>query len=365
MNIAIINKKIGVETSPTGFHAHYLGRHLNSVGCKVTFISETEEIDPIFSVLTVRKSYRGKHKLKRLISELRLSYDMSSLLKAGDYEYVIMLTDPPFLPLFYSILKVKTPAILWAMDVYPQAFSAAGLISSSGFINQIYSRLTARFKPSIVIALGKNQASYLSSLYPEAQMIVYPVGLIQEKHDRASVNNSPCWYQGENYIYLAYVGNLGEAHDPNVLINIARNLRTDMRLIIKTQLSESVLASIKKIEGVFFIEDRLTDHELSSIDVSISILRPSWTHISVPSKSLAALNFNHAILFCGNKESDAWCYISDCGWNVMNNEALLEWLENITISEVRQKQQNCIKAYSSAEEDLKKALSRLSQLLTS
>ena len=180
--------------------------------------------------------YHGNKKFFRLLANLYEGYSLIKKAKNINSDLVICLTDPPLVNFWAAILlKNNTPWILWSMDVYPDAFNAAGLVGENNFILRYLKRKIKKNSPNYLIALGDSQNSYLKNGFNDSiqNTFILPCGIHEEK----SSKDKPVWYD-ESKITFAYAGNLGEAHSDRFLKNVIENLDP-----VKHQLILSVYGS--------------------------------------------------------------------------------------------------------------------------
>ena len=249
--------------------------------------------------------YNGKNKIFRFIGNFIEGYRLVRM-SLPYADAIFTLTDPPLLNFWAGLLcaKRKIPWIYWALDLYPEAFAAAGIVSRTNFCYRQINHVVQSHPPDFLIALGMQQAKYLKTKFqtdiPFAQL---PCGIIQP-----SKNKMPPDWHDKNKIVFAYVGNMGEAHDPEFLIQLTLNMDPDHHICLLSLYgakSEIVLSAVRNHKSV-----RLMDHipqaHLSYIDIHLVSLLPDWTHICVPSKAVSAICSGGAIAFQGEFNSDTW-----------------------------------------------------------
>ncbi len=364
MRIAIVNKKIGLNSSPTGTHAMYLANFLKQEGHDIYIISTSEPSSLGFHYEQVARSYDGKIVWQRFISSFLLSFRLVRRVKSIPLDVVVFLTDPSFMSFWSSVLALKCPMIVWTMDVYPDAFVAARILRKDNLLLKMYTNISRRAIPNAFISLGPKQSGYLLKDYPKVQVIPYPVGLI-EPASSVLKDELPKWYEGDQLIYLAYVGNLGEAHDPLPIKILAQHLSPDMRLILKcSTASAEVWHDLRHYPNVIHVLGTISNEALSYVDIQMVILREEWTHISVPSKALSSVCLGNAILYVGSVESDSWQYVKDCGWHIADSAMIPKWLKTLNKAMIEEKRSHCLATQKMLLDKRQEALSKLVKTLT-
>jgi hypothetical protein len=343
MRICIVNKQIGVKTSPTGYHAWHLANRLSQANFQVVLISEstTDDIPPTdnMEVVSLSRSYQGKQKWWRLISSFKQAYLFIRRSSRSNSAVYIILSDPPFLNYWASRILKKEKRIYWTMDVYPDAFIAAGYIAKENILFKHYQKTIDKNLPDLFLTLGEHQSNYIRTRYRKPEMLSCPIGITEVQITNAS--STPNWYH-DGKMHIGYVGTLGEAHDPRWLTELVRRMNANtMRLVIKANGSKAqqLIAQLSD-ETAVEVVPYVLEEELPWIDIQMVILKKVWTHISVPSKGISAVMHGCPVLFCGDSESDTWQYIQSCGWQLDDFEELSNWLKTLDIEKLVQKRKH-------------------------
>lgn len=315
MKIAIINSYYPPDGSATGYYANRIATALQvQDAIKSIEVLTTEgayqkvksEEAPTGNVHRVGSLYKGKSRLRRLLSSLWVSLRLILAARRSGADFFIVLSDPPFNNFWSALLLPSSKVAFWTMDLYPQAFAAAGLTSERSMIYKVYSWVIHRWRPALFITLGEQQAAHIRDWTQHSKIVHLPIGL-REQSDQKGV--APSWYNPD-YTYIGYVGNLGEAHNADFIKRIADNLQSNQRLIYSGYGSKDAETRqyLSDLTGIILL-DGIPHDQMGYIDVQIVSLLPEWTHICVPSKALSALQHGSAILYDGSEDSDTWQYV--------------------------------------------------------
>jgi hypothetical protein len=201
------------------------------------------------------------------------------------------------------------------MDLYPDAFVAAGLVRADNLIYRLFDWIFCRNLPGLIMALGPMQAKFLHGKFAKAvPHLVLPCGI----HNAACSGPVPEWKKNDGRIYFSYAGNVGEAHDADFLVDFIECLDPSKHRMIlapygaKANIVLSAVSDHPAVEVVKFVERR----ELGYLDVHVVSLLPAWTHLCVPSKAVSAVCSGSAVLFNGSTDSDTWTMLKDASWLV-------------------------------------------------
>jgi hypothetical protein len=267
---------------------------------------------PVGKTYPVRTIYQGNNGLIRLLAGFLDGFFLiRKALKVRQGPLIIM-TSPPMLPFWASLLLRQTPYWLWSMDLFPEGFAAEGKASSANPLYRWVIRQTYRNAPERLIALGPRQAAHVLAKYGrEIPTTILPCGVLMHQ-DRDP--NPPAWRTiGDGLIYLGYAGNVGQAHSAEFLKSIIQHLdpaRFRLVLALYGTKADEVLAEAEGREGII----RLTNiprTQLHYLDIQLVSLLPEWTHIAVPSKAMSAIGSGSPILFCGDSDSDSYVLLQE------------------------------------------------------
>lgn len=238
-------------------------------------------------------------------------------------DLVISLTDPPLLALWLGILRrLRRKPVRWAewtMDLYPEAFPAAGLIRPDHPVMQALTRLTALLPPDLYVALGEGQRrAILATRCADRPSLVLPCGIVPK---RRALETAPAWRAGERRVVLAYAGNVGEAHCAEALARLVRlgdPAHHAFVLSLYGSKAAAVRRELQELPNVTFVNG-LSQEDLQHADVHVAALLPAWSHVCVPSKAVSSVCMERPILFLGEQDSDTWNLAAAAGWCVRVN----------------------------------------------
>lgn len=346
LSVCIINRNYPPFDGATGYHAFQLAQYLRSVDIDVHIVTTAPKKDIQTSndkIHYVKPFYNGSLKKLRLLgSYVEASRLITKALGLNTSFYIIM-TDPPLLNYVAAKRMKGRRWSLWTMDLFPDGFVANALISKRNRFYKFYQNQLRKNPPEFLITLGKQQKEYLQKNYfPNIPSIEWPIGFRTKAPLQKNVSHikTPSWIS-EDKVKIAYIGNLGEAHNPDVLTWIADAINPDLHVLVlscqgthKKKVEDS-LAGLNHVH----IESHISENFMSNIDIHIVILRPEWTHICVPSKAITAIQNGGTVLFFGSEESDSWHYTESCGWQVLSKEDLQEWANSLTLEIIKKKKE--------------------------
>ncbi len=321
--MTIVNRHYPPNPGITGESAWDLARYLiEQHGIEVVVVHIDRTYDgggavrqPVGETHAVKTIYEGKNGLIRLLAGLLDGFFLiRKALKVRKGPLVIM-TSPPMLPFWASLLVRKTPYWLWAMDLFPEGFAAEGKVSPTNPVYRWVIRQTYRNAPERLIALGPRQAAHILAKYShEIPTTVLPCGVLMHQNRDP---NRPNWHtENDELIYLGYAGNLGQAHSAAFLKSIILNLdptRFRLILVLYGTKADEILALAKGREGIICLPT-IPRSQLHYLDIQLVSLLPEWTHIAVPSKAMSAIGSGSPILFCGNSDSDSYVLLRDAAF---------------------------------------------------
>ena len=353
MQCLIINRNYPPNSGITGYSAHVLAEYLTKNGVDVTIVTT----DAIYGgmkhdlgvgrVVQIKSVYSGKNRYLRLASSLYESFRLAQCAASMKVAPWISMTDPPLLNIWVGLKakKLNIPWAYWSMDLYPDAFIAAGLLNKTGFLYKFINSQLIKAAPNFLISLGNLQATYIKSAYQwNMPTVVLPCGISAID----SIAIRPNWASKKiDVITFGYIGNIGEAHSAEFLIEAIRQIcikNYQFILCIHGKHSRYVLESVKNISNLVVL-DFISSSELHFIDVHLITLLPKWDHICVPSKTVTSICKGGAILYCGSQSGDNWSMFEDCGWRIDPKREISEQIR-IFLSEINSDSLNCKKNFS-------------------
>lgn len=350
--ICLINRNFPPVDGATGYYAKILLERLEERGYR-TIVVTLGEGRSTETIIYLKPKYRTGSKLKRLIGSYSESKQLISKAISIEADAYIVMTDPALLNYWASKRLKRQIWVLWSMDLYPEAFVANGLTSIRSPTYRYYQKVIRRGNPSYMLALGQNQLNYLrKTYYPDVNGSSLPIGLRQQ--DEGETDNDP-----HDSLCAGYVGNVGEAHDPQLIARALISLKSKgYRIILRcygigSDSLKHMLANHDIHQSGF-----LTESDLSSIDIHIVSLKKDWTHVCVPSKAISAVQSGNLILFIGEEESDTWQYLQGAGWRISSEKEIKDVINQINREEVHHKKAYAREVALKLEEDYEYGLSR-------
>lgn len=273
---------------------------------------------PVGKVYGIGTIYEGANKFLRYIAGMIDGYRLIKKAVGLNHGPVIVMTSPPLLPMWASILfnKKKRDWILWSMDLFPEGFAASKQMNESGAFYQWALRNTYAYPPRKIISLGPQQKKALEQKYQAAiPGTTIPCGLFKEQEQQEEL---PEWKTEPDKIYFGYCGNCGIAHSPEFIKAAIDALDPNKhRFILATYgvKSKDLIDYASSKEGVILLKG-VPRKQLQFIDVHLVTLLESWTHVAVPSKAVSSICSGATVLFCGSQESDNWVLLQEAAWHV-------------------------------------------------
>ncbi|MFN4090861.1 MAG: hypothetical protein ACK4QW_17710 [Alphaproteobacteria bacterium] len=326
MRIALVNRFCPPDPAPTGRAMADLAVDLAAMlpGATIRLFTtcgsyrdgETHPPRALAGVVVTRipAARLGRGRPARLAAGLIDGRRLATL-ACGWADTVISLTDPPLQGIWMG-REARRRGVRWAewtMDLYPEAFVAAGLAGVKNPFVRALARRMRRLPPDLDICLGPAQLDHVRRLRGERPGIVLPAGL----SDPAPLE-PPSWRLREDRTVLAYAGNLGEAHSAETVARLIERAPPTRYLFLMAPHGARANMLRQRIGGAPHIvwRDRLGAADLDHADVHIVSLPPQWLHVCVPSKALSAISRGRPILFLGPSDSDSCRFAGEAVWHV-------------------------------------------------
>lgn len=237
----------------------------------------------------------------RLFDALRLGLRFAWATRSCDV--VIVQTDLPFLNLLVGLVSRvrRRPWVDWTLDLYPEAFVAAGLVAHDAWVVRGIAWLQRRVPPALTIALGEGQASYLRSTgRAAARVAILPCGVpsVVTPVDRSASAGRP--------LHVTYAGNVGAAHDVDRILAALHGFADGGAEVIVAPAGAKAGAVRGALTGRSNIGIRnvMSHADLALMDIHVASLSDPWTHVSVPSKVVTATVLGARVVFLGSPSSD-------------------------------------------------------------
>ncbi|KKB47538.1 glycosyltransferase family protein [Parabacteroides gordonii] len=348
--VVIINKYGALHPSATGRPVRKLADYLWENGVDVIVlsihapykgqVSQREEKLP-YQTIELPDFYSGKNKWLRLIGNLIDGFRLviySMLLP--QHQLKVVLTDPSLINAWAVLFRpfYRSKLVFWTMDLYPEAFASAGLVSCNHPAYRIISSFVYRHVPDFLIALGEQQYRYLCRQYKQSYIphIVLPCGICP-KEEAAE----PLWRKANrDKIIFCYAGNIGEAHNDVFLLELIRQLDPEKHLILLRLYgakAQQVLKEVSAFETVVLL-DYIAPAEMQYVDICVASLLPAWNHVCVPSKVVSAICWGIPVLYNANKESEGACMFPEAIWLIPDftelSDSILTFLNALSAKDI-------------------------------
>lgn len=301
----------------------FLQQNYPEIDCNVVFIDKQldqggRKREPLGNPIKIRNQFdSGPMRLFKLFYD---GYILVKTAKKLNSDFYIVTSSPPLLP-FWAARKLRKDQkrAFWALDLFPEIFEVNGNVKPGNPIYKWILKKTYSDHPDFVIALGPNQAKYITDrcYNKKIQTTLMPCG----SFDIQAPKSVPEWADSSK-ITIGYCGNVNDAHNPDFIRDMIDSIipeKQQLVLALYGNKSEALIEYAKNKTGVILVKS-VPREQLVYIDVHMVTLLPTFTHYAVPSKAVSAISMSKAIIFCGDKEADNWAMFSEAGWFIPDNE---------------------------------------------
>jgi hypothetical protein len=374
--LTIVNRHYPPNPGITGESAWDLARYLieqHGIDVVVVHIERTYDgggaiREPVGETHGVKTVYAGQNGLLKLIAGLLDGFLLIRRALKVRRGPLLIMTSPPMLPFWASLLLRRTPYWIWSMDLFPEGFAAEGKVSVSNPLYRWVIRQTYRNAPQRLIALGPRQAEHVRQQYNKPiPTTILPCGVLM--HQERDLVCPPWRNPADGLIYLGYAGNIGQAHSAPFLESLIRHLDpTRFRLVLALYGTKaaSVLALADGKEGIIRLPN-IPRSQLHYLDMQLVSLLPEWTHIAVPSKAMSAVGAGSPILFCGSPDSDSYVLLQGAVSLIDARQpidpAVAAFLDNLTPERVTAGKQAAARVATELQRQVKTAYIELADLI--
>ena len=236
----------------------------------------------------------------------------------GKFDAIIIGTNPPFSFLFLPFLRFfnrKSKILLWGFDVYPEAIYVTG--NKTPILIKRFLYLICKFcykRLDVIVDIGPcMRGLYEKYQHDSLKSTLTPWSFLEpEKIKEPHVETRNKLFN-KSRLTLLYTGTIGNAHDFNLFLKLARYLRSKNASIGLcfagfgnrfNELQSKITEEDTNITFAGFVEsDEDLENRISAADIMLISLKDEWTGISVPSKFFTALAMGKAVLFSGSEKS--------------------------------------------------------------
>lgn len=324
--VVILNKFGARHPSITGRSSRDMADYLTAHGFEVIVLSihapykgqvgDREEQLP-YQTIELSCWYNGNNKLLRLIGNLADGFRLVfSSLFLPRHQAKIVMTDPSLINAWALLFRpfCRSKLVFWTMDLYPNAFAAAGLVSKKNLLYRALSSFVYGRTPDYLITLGEQQYRYLCRSYKTESIphIILPCGIYVN-----TPSAMPSWrltHPGK--IIFCYAGNIGEAHSASFLVELVNRLDPVKHAIVLSLYGTKaawVWNHVNNDDAVVRV-GCVSRSELQYVDINVASLLPAWNHVCVPSKLVSAICAGTPVLYNANEESEGACMFPDAVW---------------------------------------------------
>ena len=276
-----------------------------------------------------------------------LTFIVSALVKLVQIgrrgDTVVVKTDPPLLSVPVMVLSriFGWRQVNWLQDVFPEVAMAAGVSTRSAQLDKfVFGLLTALRNASLrsasnAVVLGERMSARLQAQgIPIAQIAIIPnwsdaSAIVPVAPDKNCLRNE--WGLRERFVF-GYSGNMGLAHDFDVLLQAAQQLQGDSRIVVllvgdgkRKSLIQQVVAD-RNLHNIIFKPYQPRSelaNSLSVADVHLVTLRPEMEGLIVPSKFYGIAAAGRPTIFLGDLDGEVARIIRrfNCGVAVAADDA--------------------------------------------
>lgn len=382
MHIVFLNQYYPPDEAPTGLMLEAVAESLVELGHEVTIVCANGGYAGTDSSIERGGASDGASTGPRVLRIGATGFGRSSFIgKLLDYltyylgvagmlafmrpspDLIVALTTPPYLSILARIFSGLRGAdhAHWIMDLYPDVMTAHGMIRRPSGTASFLEGL-ARFgfgggRCKMVLTLGPDMAArtkvYLTESTPCEWVPLWGTAETgQAKLERGTVPESR-----EDPVVLMYSGNMGLGHRFGEFLEAAASAGQGFRWRFngdgkRRPEIEAFAASHPEapIElGPYVPRSGLAAH-LSSADVHLASLEPSWDGTMVPSKLQGIFVIGRPVLFVGSTTCSMgqWILQSGGGWVVEpgNPSAMREALDEIRDPRIRASKGEAARVYS-------------------
>jgi glycosyltransferase involved in cell wall biosynthesis len=326
--------------------------HLSAIHGRVELWSGTALDDLDDGVSLIRQTtYDNSSKLKRLATWTKFTLESTvRLLCRRDRTPLLIVTNPPFMPVPAWAFRVLQGRhyILLEWDIYPQILRAMGLISRTNLIYRLWRICHAKAlrDAELVITISAGLADELRRISGETDL---PVSVIPNWVNTAWIKpldpaSNPFVREQKlaGKVVVLYSGNLGSTHAIETILEVARLMVDEPRLlfliigegskrgIVEAAIKRGITPNLRLLPHQ---PESLLPFTLSSGHIGIVTLEKGYESLSMPSKTYAMMAAGNAILGISQPPNDLERTIHrfDCGVNFRPDDpvAISVWIQSM------------------------------------
>ncbi len=333
--IAVVNQYYPPDKASTGWLAQELVEELRAalpdwrvrvIATDATYRGgvEGDTAKEETDIIRLASGNRLDNKLQRLIGSLQEGRRLANV-ATREADVVISMTNPPLVNFWMGRYARKRGRkyVEWTLDLFPEAFSSAGLISDKNPIYRYFLRSYKRNFPDFNLFLGPMQRNFVMEKHRKVgESAIVTCGI-----KRFQANGEPAWRTDHaDKIVLGYIGNMGEAHSSDSLIRMVERADPDRFRFLFSMYGakvQKVREALGDHPAVIWTEG-LPDGDLPWLDAQIVSLLPEWTHVCVPSKGVSAICAGNPMVYIGVEGADIYQFFKEASWLVREDEGVMD-----------------------------------------
>lgn len=350
MHIVLVNQYFPPDEAPTGLMLEAVAHDLADLGHQVTVVcaaggyANTGTTAPDLSssreegnlrIIRLRATGFGRGTFIGKLSDylsfyLGVAWTLASMRQKPDR--IVALTTPPYLSVLARVFSAIRNAdhAHWIMDLYPDVMIAHGMIRERSLVAW-FLKAMARFgfgggRCAMVLTLGPDMMERTRPYHsPRTRSEWVPLWGTAEESTNPYEFQRQARGNGNHPVVMMYSGNMGLGHRFSEFLEAAAFSGTDFRWRFngagKRRVEIEDFAAKHPgvpIElGPYVSRSELAAH-LSSADVHLASLDPSWDGTMVPSKLQGIFAIGRPVLFIGSASCSMgqWIQQSGGGWVV-------------------------------------------------
>lgn len=311
--------------------------------------SPSRKINDKIKIVKLNK-YNRKDIFSRVFSWILFSFRLLFVVLFTHKNSVWLIsTNPPFAPwLTWLLRKKRCKVVLLVYDIYPEVLAANSIVSKSHAIYRAWYKITQRTYKNAnrIICIGGAMTEYLVSQNIHLKQKISTIPNWNNINFKRSIKtDNPYRLKRDalGKIHLVYSGNLGATHDFDTILETAKKLRKNKRIIFsiigdglhakrikdyihKNQLENILLEPFKPAEEARDV--------FLSADIFLVTLGTGVEKSSIPSKTYDALAAGAAILVIAPNGSELERLVNSDGVGACFKpgevDKVADWLRDLT-----------------------------------